>query len=99
MTIKVLTYDLTDYLTDGVYLHGNLWSNPASSDLCELKHVPAERGIYECDVVMPDGNIVKANLYFWFSSYGRNRGLIVAPDDTEGIAFATQKFEENSEVL
>lgn len=98
MIIKVLTYDLADYLTDGVYLHGNLWSNP-TSDLCELNPVPTERGIYDCEVSMPAGDIVKAILYFWFSSSGRNRGLIVTPDDTEGIAFATQKYEENSEYL
>ena len=96
--IKVLGYDLTDHITDGVYIHGKLWKNPYS-DICELKPIPSESGIYQCEVHLSAEDIKPGVLYFWFNAQGRNRGLIVSPDDEDGNKDATNKFFSGADFL
>lgn len=111
--IRVLAYNApkNKKATDGVYLHGVLESK-AKFDLCYVKgladlpglalknkNLILEDGIYECEVVMPDGAVCNATLYYWVNEDTRlckHRGVIVDPTDTEGVKYATYLYNKRS---
>lgn len=87
--------------TDGIYLHGNL-ERINGFDLVAMDHIPTQKGIYDVNVILKNGNIHKAKLYFWtvlFAKNIRNKGLICELDDTEANKYANVKYNANSEYL
>lgn len=96
--IEVFAFNLTAKITDGVYLHGKLCDD-LFFDLCEVRPVPTKPGVYPCNVNTPAGATINAILYFWVSTSGTNRGLIVGFDDEEGNKEASAKFFSGTDVL
>lgn len=109
--IKVFRYcsgiGCSDKVTDGVFLHGDLLDYPHDSevtDLCYIPELPDTDGVYPCDVYTIGGVIRKCILYLWFTEgWGlnkiKNRGLVVACDDTDAIKDAETKYVERREWL
>jgi hypothetical protein len=111
--IRVLAYNALNNTksTNGVYLHGAL-EDKARYDLCYVKgmadlpglavkdkNLILEDGIYECEVVMPDGAVCNATLYYWVNEDTRlcgHRGVIVDPADIEGVKYATYLYNKRS---
>lgn len=94
-----------------VYLHGELDDeigfDIVAIEVDELNNL-TESGIYDVNVIKPNGDTVEAKLYFWqvdrvydFSGNTMkvNRGLIVYSDDTESVEYAKSKFEIRADYL
>lgn len=97
-----------------IYLHGKL-DNDNGYDLCGLRHLPEGDGVYDCEVMMNDGNDVRqAKLFYWTTNHEgviidgngcrhgkwvRRRGLVVQMGDEEGMQFAQKKFDKRTEFL
>ena len=111
--IRVFAYNAPNNTkaTNGVYLHGSL-EDKARYDLCYVEgmadipelavkdeNLILEDGIYECEVVMPDGAVCNANLYYWVNEdihFYRHRGVIVDPADAEGVKYAAYLYNKRS---
>jgi hypothetical protein len=89
-----------DYVTPFIYLHGTL-QDRNGFDLVHIEELPSEDGIYECTVRFSDNESYEAKLYLWFIEnwYCRNRGLVVAVDDTESNDDALSKYNKRSREL
>ena len=92
-------------VTGGVYLHGQLQSDNGF-DLCSVDNLPTVDGLYRCEVVMSDGSVRKAKLYFWTVDRGTaeisqiiNRGLIVDAFNVEDNKCAGVKLMTRSPEL
>lgn len=99
-------YDNYEYATlaGEIYLHG-LIAEENGYDLCGLKELPEEDGIYDCEV-LTDRGIRQAKLFYWTvqaKAYDKivtkHRGLVVSVDDNESIILAQKEFENRSEFL
>lgn len=101
MFVKALKIDDDfPYYTDGVYLHGQL-QDLNGYDIVYLSSVPKEEGIYPVEVEI-GGQIINANLYFWFGDpniLNGLRGLIVDPNDTIAVQDAIRKFGDKAHYL
>ena len=99
-------YDNDKYATlaGEIYLHG-LIAEENGYDMCGLKELPEEDGIYDSEVLTDDG-IRQAKLFYWTTqlvAYGRSfthrRGLVVQLDDGENMMTAREEFAARSAFL
>lgn len=85
-----------------IYLHGKL-DKDNGYDHCGIFSFPDEDGIYDCKVMMPNGDRRKAKLFYWSirrdDGYGEHlwtmhRGLVVEIGDEEYMRDAQKKFDK-----
>lgn len=87
-----------DKITPGIYLHGAL-CDMNEFDLCHVKTLPDNDGIYNCIVSTDDGHI-PATFFFWKGQAPFElRGLVVAKDDIEGNEDAKKKYNNRARCL
>ena len=99
-------YDNGKYATlaGEIYLHG-LIAEENGYDMCGLKELPEEDGIYNSEVLTDEGTR-QAKLFYWTTQlvgYGKSfihrRGLVVQLDDSENMMTAREEFAARSELL
>lgn len=99
-------YDNDKYaaLPGEIYLHG-LIEEENGYDVCGLKELPEEDGIYNCEV-LTDKGVRQAKLFYWtiqLVAYGRSfthhRGLVVQLYDDENMMTAREEFAARSTFL
>ena len=82
-----------------VYLHGSL-EEEVGYDLVGCKRKPKKAGIYDVEVVLPDGNVRNAILYYWKDTDNDDRGLIIDKFDIEEMhIYALKMYREKAGVI
>lgn len=89
------TFLETSYVFGYVYLHGKL-EEKAGFDIVDTKTEKETKniseGIHDVEVVYTDGTSEFAKLFYWHGKY-IPRGLIVSPEDEEGMKYAQECFD------
>ena len=96
--IYVTIPETSEQITDKVYLYGMIGSVNNYSKYCEVHNLPEKDGIYPC-IVDAKGEQRMAELYFWHTYTGWQRGYIVDPDDTYYVNDAEDSYKERSTYL
>ena len=91
---KFELYQKDSYFLNSGYMHGKL-EELVEFDLCSTlePNEGLEDGIYDADF---DGQNCKL---FWWTTFERNKGLVVLCDDTKSMEYAQECYNKKAAIL
>jgi hypothetical protein len=98
----------SELIACGIYAHSQLENKLGYDIVCplfdhgtgELKDIK-EDGIYDVEVIHHE-QVIPAKLYYWKDNTharGIHRGLVVLPEDEEGVQHAKKRYDQKASIL